>query len=333
MRLLSSALVAVVVLLGSRALLSAEPLPSWNDGSAKAAITQFVAKTTTEDSPDFVPVAERIAVFDNDGTLWCEQPIYVEFAFAHDRVKALAPQHPEWKTTQPFQAVLEGDRAALAVSGKKGLAEILAATHAGMTVEEFEATAKEWLATAKHPKYGKPYTECVYVPMVELLAYLRANGFKTFIVSGGTANFMRPFAGTVYGIPPEQVVGTTFKTVYSYQDGKSAIVVEPAIELIDDGAGKPVGIGERIGRRPILAFGNSDGDFEMLEYVTSSDGLRLGLIVHHDDAAREFAYDRSSKIGTLARALDAAKDRGWVVVGMKENWKTIFPFKTPELAR
>jgi phosphoserine phosphatase len=319
--------------LATRGAFGEDALPSWNDGPAKAAITQFVARTTTEGSPDFVPVDERIAVFDNDGTLWCEQPIYVELAFALARVKALAPQHPEWKTTQPFQAVLEGDRAALAASGKKGLAEILATTHTGMTVDQFQATVKEWLATAKHPKYGRPYTECVYLPMQELLGYLRANGFKTFIVSGGTANFMRPFAETVYGIPPEQVVGTTFQTKYEFRDGKSAIVIEPAIDLVDDGAGKPVGIGERIGRRPTLAFGNSDGDFEMLEYVTSGEGPRLGLIVRHDDAVREYAYDRDSRIGMLSRALDAAPDRGWIVVGTKEDWKQIFPFATQALSR
>ncbi|VTR91251.1 haloacid dehalogenase : NapD-like protein OS=Pirellula staleyi (strain ATCC 27377 / DSM 6068 / ICPB 4128) GN=Psta_1819 PE=4 SV=1: HAD [Gemmata massiliana] len=305
----------------------ADPLPSWNDTAPKKALTAFVAKVTKDGSPDFVPPAERVAVFDNDGTLWCEQPIYVQFAFAIDRVKALADKHPEWKDQQPFKAVLEGDHKALAASGEKGLAAILIATHTGMSIEEFEATVTDWLATARHPKYERPYTECVYQPMLEVLAYLRANGFKTFIVSGGTADFMRPWAEKVYGVPPEQVVGTTFKTKYAAKDGKSTVVIEPHIDLIDDHAGKPVGIARAIGRRPLMAFGNSDGDFEMLEYTTTAKGPRFGLLVHHTDTEREFAYDRKSPIGKLDRGLDEASNRGWVVASIKDDWKTVFSTK------
>jgi phosphoglycolate phosphatase-like HAD superfamily hydrolase len=304
-----------------------DPLPSWNDGPTKKSITDFVAKVTKEGGPDFVPVPERIATFDNDGTLWCEQPLYIQFVFALERVKALAPKHPEWKEKQPFKAVLEGDHKTLAASGDKGLVEILVATHTGMTVDEFKETVSAWIATAKHPKYNRLYTECVYQPMLELLAYLRANGFKTFITSGGTADFMRPFTEKVYGIPPEQVIGTTFKTKYVVKDSKPEIVIEPAIDLIDDHAGKPVGIHGLIGRRPIMAFGNSDGDFEMLEYTTAGKGPRFGLFVHHTDAEREAAYDRKSHIGKLERGLDEAGKRGWTVVNMKDDWKVIFPPK------
>jgi phosphoserine phosphatase len=303
----------------------ADPLPSWNDTATKKAITAFVAKVTREGSPDFVPVPERVAVFDNDGTLWCEQPIYTQIVFAIDRVKATADKHPEWKEKQPFKAVLEGDYKALAEAGEKGLVEILVATHTGMTLDEFDTTVKDWIATAQHPKYKRPYTECVYQPMLELLAYLRASGFKTFIVSGGTADFMRPWAAKVYGVPPEQVVGTTFKTKYAMKDGKPAIVIEPQIDLIDDKAGKPVAIAKYIGRRPIMAFGNSDGDFEMLEYTTTGKGARFGLYVHHTDAEREYAYDRKSHVGKLDRGLDEAAKRGWVVASMKDDWKTVFP--------
>ena len=305
-----------------------DPLPSWNDTAPKKAILDFVEKVTKEDSPDFVPVPERIAVFDNDGTLWCEQPIYTQFAFALDRVKALAPKHPEWKDKQPFKAVLEGDHKALAEAGEKGLVEILLATHTGMTIEEFETTVAEWIKTAQHPRFKRPYTECVYQPMLEVLAYLRANGFKTFIVSGGTTDFMRPWTERVYGVPPEQVVGTTFKTKYVVKEGKSAVVIEPAVDLIDDKAGKPVGIAKFIGRRPIMAFGNSDGDFEMLEYTTTSKGARFGLYVHHTDAEREYAYDRKSHIGRLDKGLDEAPKRGWVVASIKDDWKTVFPPKS-----
>jgi phosphoserine phosphatase len=305
----------------------ADPLPSWNDTPTKRAITAFVAKVTKEGSPDFVPRAERVAVFDNDGTLWCEQPIYTQVVFALDRVKAMAEKHPGWNEQQPFKAVLEGDHKALVATGEKGLVEIVAATHTGMTLDEFNESVKEWIATAKHPKYKRPYTECVYQPMLELLAYLRANGFKTFIVSGGTADFMRPWAEKVYGVPPEQVVGTTFKTRYGMKDGKPAIFIESQIDLIDDGAGKPVGISRLIGRRPIMAFGNSDGDFEMLEYTTAGKGPRFGLIVHHTDAEREYAYDRKSHVGKLEKGLDEAAKRGWVLASIKGDWKTVFPAK------
>lgn len=307
-----------------------DPLPSWNDTGPKKAVVAFVQKVTKEGSPDFVPPAERIAVFDNDGTLWCEQPVYTQVTFALDRVKALADKHPEWKEKQPFKAVLEGDHKALAAAGQKGLVEIVAATHTGMTLDEFNAAVTDWIATARHPKYKRPYTECVYQPMLDVLAYLRANGFKTFIVSGGTADFMRPWTEKVYGVPPEQVVGTTFKTKYAVKDGKPAVVIEPHIDLIDDGPGKPVGIARLIGRRPVMAFGNSDGDFEMLEYTTAGPGPRFGLIVHHTDADREYAYDRKSSFGKLDRGLDEAPKRGWVLASMKDDWKTIF---APEKAK
>lgn len=303
----------------------ADPLPSWNDTAPKKAITAFVARVTKEGSPDFVPPAERVATFDNDGCLWCEQPMYVQLAFALDRVKALAPKHPEWKDKQPFKAVLEGDHKALAAAGERGLLELIMATHAGMTADEFEAVVKDWLATARHPKFKRPYTECVYQPMVEVLAYLRANGFKTYIVSGGGVEFMRPWVEKVYGIPPEQVVGSSAKTKYEVRDGKGVIVRLPEIDFIDDKTGKPVGIHKFIGRRPIMAFGNSDGDFEMLEYTTTGKGARFGLIVHHTDAEREYAYDRTSHFGRLDRGLDEAAKRGWVVAGMKDDWKTVFP--------
>lgn len=304
-----------------------DSLPSWNDTPTKTAITAFVAKVTKEGSPNYVPPAERIAVFDNDGTLWCEQPTYTQVMFALDRVKALAAKHPEWKEMQPFKAVLEGDHKTLAESGEKGIVEIMVATHTGMTLDEFNATVKDWIATARHPKFKRPYTECVYQPMLELLAYLRANGFKTFIVSGGTADFMRPWTEQVYGVPPEQVIGTTFKTKYEVKDGKPAIVIEPHIDLIDDKAGKPVAIAKYIGRRPIMAFGNSDGDFEMLEYTTTGKGPRFGLLVHHTDGEREVAYDRKSHFGKLDKGLDEAPKRGWVLASMKDDWKTVFPVK------
>ena len=301
-----------------------DPLPSWNDTATKRAITDFVTQVTREGSPDFVPPAERIAVFDNDGTLWCEQPMYVQFAFALDRVKALSDKHPEWKTTEPFKSVLEGDWKGVAASGEKGLAQIIMVTHAGMTSEEFEAIVREWLATAKHPKFGRPYTECVYQPMLEVLAYLRANGFKTYIVSGGGVEFVRVFAEKVYGIPPEQVVGSTIKTKYEVRDGKPVLVRLPEVDFVDDKAGKPVGIGKFIGRRPLMAFGNSDGDFEMLEWTNADPGKRFGLLLHHTDADREYAYDRHSHIGKLERGLDEAAKRGWTLANMKDDWKVIF---------
>jgi phosphoglycolate phosphatase-like HAD superfamily hydrolase len=280
---------------------------------------------TREGSPDFVPPPERIATFDNDGTLWVEQPMYIQMAFTLDRVKALTPQHPEWRDQQPFKAVLEGDLKALAANGEKGLVEMLMATHAGMTTEEFEQIVKDWLAKAKHPRFNRPYTACIYQPMVELLAYLRAHGFKTFIVSGGGIEFMRPWTEKAYGIPPEQVIGSSIKTKFEMRDGKPVLMRLPEIDFVDDKAGKPVGIGKFIGRRPILAFGNSDGDLEMLQWTAAGNGARFMGLVHHTDAEREFAYDRASNFGRLDKALDEAKARGWTVVSMKDEWKTIFP--------
>ncbi|MEZ5582656.1 MAG: HAD family hydrolase [Candidatus Competibacteraceae bacterium] len=317
--------VAVLILSTAVQWAVADPLPSWNDGAAKTAIQEFVTAVTDKEGPDFVPPAERIAVFDNDGNLWIEQPLYVQLAFALDRVKALAPQHPEWKDQQPFKAVLEGDKKALAESGEEGLLELVMASHAGNTTEEFTTIVTDWLATAKHPKFGRPYTELIYQPMLELLTYLRANGFKTYIASGGGIEFMRPWVEQVYGIPPEQVIGSSIKTKYEVRDGKPVLVRLPEIHFIDDKAGKPAGINQHIGRRPIAAFGNSDGDFQMLEWTTAGEGRRLGLIVHHDDAEREYAYDRESHIGRLNKGLDEAENRGWIVVSMKRDWKRIFP--------
>jgi hypothetical protein len=303
---------------------AADWLPSWNDGASKARIVDFVHAVTDPTSKQYVPPSERIAVFDNDGTLWTEQPMYFQLAFILDRVKALAPQHPEWRTQEPFKSVLAGDMAGVAAAGEHGLLEMMAATHAGMTADEFRAIVADWLATARHPRFARSYTELTYTPMKELLAYLRANGFKTFIVSGGGVEFMRVFSERVYGVPPEQVIGSSIHTKYELRDGKPVIVRLPEIEFIDDKAGKPVGIHRAIGRRPILAFGNSDGDFEMLEYTTSAPGPRLGLIVHHDDGEREYAYDRQSSVGRLERGLDEAAQRGWVVVSMKDDWRRVY---------
>ncbi len=308
-----------------RAAAPADPLPSWNAGASKTAIVDFVTAVTTEGGPQFVPVAERIATFDNDGTLWSEQPIYFQLQFVLDRVKAMAADHPVWKTTQPYKAVLDGDMKTLMASGEKGVLELMAATHTGMTVEEFTKIVSDWAVTARHPKTGRPFTEMVYQPMLEVLSYLRANGFKTYIVSGGGVEFMRPWTERVYGVPPEQVVGSRGKLKYEVRDGVPVLVKLPAIDLIDDKEGKPVGIAQVIGRRPIAAFGNSDGDFQMLEYSTTGTGRRFGLIVHHTDAEREWAYDRASHIGRLERGLDEAPKRGWVVVDMKQDWKVIYP--------
>ena len=306
---------------------TAQPLPSWNEGPAKARILAFVQAVTDKSGKDFVPPAERIAVFDNDGTLWCEQPMYVQMAFVLDRVKELAPKHPEWKTQQPFKAVLERDFKALAAQGEKGVVQILAATSTGMSAEDFNRIAGGWIANARHPRFKRPYTELVYQPMLELLAYLRANEFKTFIVSGGGIDFMRPWTDRVYGIPPEQVVGSTGKLKYELRDGKPVLMRLAAIDHIDDGPGKPVGIQTHIGRRPIAAFGNSDGDLQMLQYTAAGGGARLMLIVHHTDAEREYAYDRKSSVGRLDKALDEANAKGWTVVSMKTDWKKIFPFE------
>jgi phosphoglycolate phosphatase-like HAD superfamily hydrolase len=306
---------------------AADPLPSWNEGQARKAILEFVAKVTKKGGPAFVPVAERIATFDNDGTLWAEQPMYVQLIFALDRVKALAPQHPEWQSQEPFASLLKGDVKSALAGGEKAIAEIIMATHAGMTTEEFERTVRAWIATARHPKTGKRYTEMVYQPMRELLAYLRANGFKTFIVSGGGIEFMRPWAEQVYGIPPEQIVGSSIRTKFELRDGTPALVRLPEINFIDDGPGKPVGIQMHIGRRPIAAFGNSDGDLAMLQWTAAGSGPRFCLYVHHTDAAREWAYDRDSHIGRLDQGLEEARAKGWTVVSMKDDWKRVFPFE------
>ena len=321
------ALGLIGLLFAHAALAADDPLPSWNDGAAKQAIIGFVQRVTDKNGPDYVPPPERIAVFDNDGTLWGEQPVYFQLLFAIDRVKALAPQHPEWADKQPFKAALEGDMQALGASGKQGLAELVMASHAGNTPEEFQAIVTDWLAMAKHPRFKRPYTELVYQPMLELLSFLRAKGFKTFIVSGGGIEFVRAWSEQVYGIPPEQVVGSSIKTKYEVRDGKPAVIRLPEMNFIDDKAGKPVGINQHIGRRPIAAFGNSDGDYEMLEWSTAGEGARLGVIVHHTDGAREYAYDRDSHIGRLEKGLDQAGDKGWVVVDMKDDWNRVFPFE------
>jgi phosphoglycolate phosphatase-like HAD superfamily hydrolase len=322
---IAGALTCVVAMLAARPLRAADPLPSWNDTEAKKAIIDFVKKVTKEGSPDFVPAAERIATFDNDGTLWSEQPAYFQLLFVVDRVKALAPDHPEWKTKEPFASLLKGDLKGVVASGEKGLMQLIAATHAGMTTDEFTKDVIDWITTAKNPKTGKLYTEMIYQPMVELLDYLRANGFKTFIVSGGGIEFMRPWTEKTYGIPPEQVVGSSLKMKYEVRDGKPVLMKLAQVDLVDDKEGKPIGIQSHIGRRPIFAAGNSDGDFQMLEWTTSGDGPRFGMLIHHTDAEREFAYDRNSHFGKLDKALDAAPKRGWVLVDMKQDWQTIFP--------
>ena len=324
----SAAIIAAVLLLAGSAEAQTDPLPSWNDTGPKAAIVAFVEKVTAENTPDFVPEPERIAVFDNDGTLWTEHPMYVQLAFALDRVKTMAPEHPEWKDTQPFKAVLENDMKALAAAGEKGLLELIMATHAGMSSDEFQKIATDWIASARDPKFNKPYTELVYQPMLELLGYLRANGFKTFIVSGGGVEFVRPWAEKVYGIPPEQVIGSSIKTQFEMRGDVPTLLRLPQVNFIDDKAGKPVAINAHIGRRPIAAFGNSDGDLEMLQWTTLGGTTpRFGLLVHHTDADREYAYDRQSSFGRLDKALDIAPINGWTVVDMKADWKQIFPEK------
>ena len=328
-RAIQKSLIALLLL--SSVALAADPLPSWNDGPAKRSIITFVAKVTTPGSPDFVPVPERVAVFDNDGTLWCEQPVPVQLYFVIDRVKALAPQHPEWKTQEPFASLLKGDLKTALAGGDHALLELVMATHAGMTTAEFEQIVKDWIATARHPKTGKLYTEMVYQPMLELLAYLRANGFKTYVVSGGGIEFMRPWAEQVYGIPPEQVVGSSIKTKFEMRDGKPVLVRLPEVNFNDDKGGKPVGINQHIGRRPIAAFGNSTGDQQMLQYTQGGSGTRFELLVLHDDAAREYAYGPARglpdvKLGRFTPELDEyAKQNGWTVVSMKDDWKQVFP--------
>lgn len=306
---------------------AADPLPSWNEGPAKKAIIEFVQKVTNEDESDFVPIAERIAVFDNDGTLWSEQPFYFQLYFALDRVKELAPQHPEWKDQQPFQAALEGDMKTLVGGGMEGILKLVMATHAGNTTEEFETAVRDWISNARHPKYKRLFTDLAYRPMLELLEYFRANGFKTFIVSGGGVEFMRPWSQRVYGIPPEQVVGSSIKTKFEIRDGKPVILRLPELDFYDDKENKPIGIHRFIGRRPIAAFGNSDGDLAMLQWTAGGPGLRLAAIVHHTDGDREVAYDRESNIGHLDRALDEAQSRDWVVISMKDDWEKVFAYE------
>lgn len=324
--LLAAALVFAVAVFSTGAQ-AADLLPSWNEGRVKEAIIAFVEKIAKKGSPEFVPVSKRIAVFDNDGTLWAEQPLYFQAFFIFDRIKEMAPQHPEWREKEPFASVLRGDLKAALSGGEHALVEMAMATHAETTTEEFEQIVRQWITAAKHPKTRKHFTDMVYQPMLELLDYLRANGFKTFIVSGGGIEFMRVFSEEVYGIPPEQVIGSSIKTKYEVREGKPVLLRLPEMNFIDDKAGKPVGIQMQIGHRPIAAFGNSDGDFQMLEWTTSGSGPRFGLIVHHDDAEREWSYDRKSSIGRLDRGLDEASARGWLVVSMKRDWKQVFPFE------
>ncbi|MBP1768855.1 MAG: nonspecific acid phosphatase precursor [Candidatus Aminicenantes bacterium] len=319
--------VLAIGLAAATAAQAADPLPSWSDTAAKKAIVEFVTRVTAEGSPDFVPAAERIAVFDNDGTLWSERPLPFQAVFALDRIKALAPQHPEWKEQEPFASLLKGDLKAALAGGERAVLQVLMAGHAGMTTDEFTKIVEDWISTARHPKTGRLYTEMVYQPMLELLAYLRSNGFKTFIVSGGGIEFMRLWAERVYGIPPEQVIGSSIKTKYEIRDGKPILVRLPETNFIDDQAGKPVGINMHIGRRPIAAFGNSDGDHQMLQWTAAGGGARFMGLIHHTDAEREWAYDKIA-IGSLDKALVEAKARGWTVVSMKDDWKRVFPFDT-----
>ncbi len=319
--------IAALLLIWSLSARAQDPLPSWNDTAPKKAIIAFVERVTKGGSPDFVPAPERIATFDNDGTLWAEKPVPFELLFAFDQVKALAPRHPEWKTKEPFASLLKDDMRMVAASGEKGIVQIMAVTHTGMTTEEFTHTVQDWIATARHPKTGRLYTEMVYQPMVELLAYLRANGFKNFVVSGGGVEFMRPWTERVYGIPPEQVVGSSGKLKFEMRGDKPVLLKLPEVDLIDDKEGKPVGIQSRIGRRPIAAFGNSDGDLRMLEWTMAGPGARFALFVHHDDANREYAYDRADKMQQFNKGWDEAVAKGWTVVSMKSDWKAIFPPK------
>ncbi|MDO9214467.1 MAG: HAD family hydrolase [Methylococcales bacterium] len=326
-RILSYCTLLVCLSSATVAAKSGDPLPSWNNGASKTAIMQFVNKVTKKGGADFVPPAERIATFDNDGTLWIEQPMYVQLAFALDRVKAEAPKHPEWKDAEPFKSVLANDMNGVMASGEHGLLELIMATHTGMSVDEFNQIAKYWLTMSKDAKFNRPYTELVYQPMLELLSYLRANGFKTYIVSGGGVEFMRPWTEKVYGIPPEQVIGSSVKTKFELVEGKPTLMRLPEMDFIDDKDGKPVSIQKFIGRRPIAAFGNSDGDLQMLEWATATNRPHFALIVHHTDAEREFAYDRESTVGRLDKALDEAGQKGWTVVDMKKDWKRVFPFQ------
>jgi phosphoserine phosphatase len=300
------------------------PLPSWRDGPARAAILDFVRRITSP-GPDFVAPMDRIVVFDNDGTLWAEQPVPVQAAFVLDRIRALAPQFPEWRDQQPFKAVLEGDIEGVMAMGMEALVKMVMATHAGMTTDEFAALVQGWITTARHPRFNRLHTQLIYQPMLELLDLLRSNGFKNFIVSGGGIEFMRSFSESLYGIPPEQVIGSSIVTRYTIANGQPVLLREAELTFNNDKESKPVAINTHIGRRPIAAFGNSDGDFAMLEWTTSGPGPRFGLLVHHDDATREYAYDRDAGLARLARGLDEATARGWTVVSMKTDWETVFP--------
>jgi phosphoserine phosphatase len=313
------------VMVWSAAAQSTDPLPSWNDGPTKQAIVDFVTRSTKDGGPDFVQPADRIATFDNDGTLWTEQPLYTEYMFTFDRVHQLAPEHPDWQTKQPYAGVLHNDMKAVAASGDRGAFQLILATHGGVTTDQFSQIVSQWLSHAEHPRFKRPYTECVYQPMIEVLAYFRANGFKTYIVSGGEQEFMRPWAEKVYGIPPEQVIGTTLKTEFRMVDGSPVLERLPQLDSIDDGPGKPENINKFIGKKPIAAFGNSDGDQQMLEWTAAGSGPRLMVLVHHTDAQREYSYDRSSSIGKLDKALDEAVAKHWVVIDMKNDWKKVFP--------
>lgn len=314
-----------LALLASIAAVRADELPSWNDSPAKQAIVEFVTAATTDGDPGWIAPADRIATFDNDGTLWAEQPVYVQALFIIDRLRTMAPDHPEWAEQQPFKAALEGDLHALGAAGQRGLMELVMTTHAGMTADEFEAIVKDWIATARHPQLDRPYNTLIYQPMVELLDYLRDNEFETWIVSGGGIDFMRPWVEDAYGIPPQQVLGSQIAETYEVIDGKPTLVRQPEVFFIDDGAGKAVGIHRHIGKRPVLAVGNSDGDYQMLEYTTTGEGPRLGLILHHTDAVREYAYDRDSHVGRLDKALTDAPENGWVVIDMAQDWSAVYP--------
>ncbi|CAN5130180.1 HAD family hydrolase [soil metagenome] len=317
----------VLLLLLAAPVHASDPLPSWNDVASKKAIIEFVTRVTKEGGPNFVPLAERIATFDNDGTLWCEHPMYVQLMYLVAQVKARAGAHPEWKNKEPYKAIQADDLSSALTGGEKALMDVMMTVHSGMTVDEFEHSVNSWLETAKHPRFRRPYTQLIYQPMVELLAYLRANGFKTYIVSGGGIEFMRPWADKAYGIPPEQIVGSSIKLKFELRDRQPTMMRLPQLDFIDDGPGKPEGIQKFIGRRPVMAFGNSDGDLQMLQWTTSAPGPRFGLIVHHTDAEREYAYDRNTTVGRLDKALDLAPKNGWIVMDMKNDWKIIFPFQ------
>ena len=327
LRFTAVAIAASFLLLAHATLASAQDLPSWNDTAARQAIIKFVAEVTTKDAPGFVAPEDRIAVFDNDGTLWAEKPLYFQFVFMLEQVKAAAPQHPEWKQNPAFRALAAKDMKALAALGEKPLLQLLMQANSGMTTVAYDQAIRSWLASARHPKFDRPYTDLVYVPMRELLDYLREHGFKTFIVTGGSIEFMRPWAEKAYGVPPEQVVGTITDTRFEMRDGQPVLVRLPKIDFLDDGPGKPVGIYRAIGRQPIFAFGNSDGDWQMLQWTAGGTGLRFMGLVHHTDPEREFAYDRKSRVGKLDKALDDAQTRGWTVVDMKTDWNRVFSFQ------